>query len=130
MPTAVAPAGTSRTTTAFEPTLAPSQKAQALAARYHHGASRECLRHLPADHPELAPEKLAQVARLIDRRGLGDKVRLSCPVRRITGWNQEVITLLTDQGEVRARRVGAGLTPDSEVEPHVWILEVGELVTW
>lgn len=42
---------------------------------------------------------------------LGGKVRLSCPVRRITGWNQEVITLQTDQGEVRARRVVMALHP-------------------
>lgn len=42
---------------------------------------------------------------------LGDKVRLSCPVRGISGWNSEVVTLHTDQGDVRARRVIVALHP-------------------
>lgn len=42
---------------------------------------------------------------------LGDKVRLSCPVRRISDWDKDVITLHTDQGELRARRVVMALHP-------------------
>lgn len=42
---------------------------------------------------------------------LGEKVRLTCPVRRIADWNREVVTLHTDQGEVRARRVIMALSP-------------------
>lgn len=42
---------------------------------------------------------------------LGEKVRLSCPVRRISNWNGDVVTLHTDQGEVRARRVIMALSP-------------------
>lgn len=42
---------------------------------------------------------------------LGDKLRLSCPVRRIAGWDRDVVTLHTDQGEVRARQVVMALSP-------------------
>ncbi|MCW6536705.1 flavin monoamine oxidase family protein [Sphingomonas lycopersici] len=42
---------------------------------------------------------------------LGEKVRLSFPIRRISGWDQEVITLHSDRGEVRARRVIMALSP-------------------
>ncbi|WP_430292819.1 flavin monoamine oxidase family protein [Pseudomonas sp. B1-22] len=42
---------------------------------------------------------------------LGQKVRLACPVRRISGWDQKVVTLHTDQGEVRARKVIMAIHP-------------------
>ncbi len=42
---------------------------------------------------------------------LGEKVRLSSPVRKISGWNQDVVSLHTDKGVVRARRVIMALTP-------------------
>ncbi|WP_343618170.1 FAD-dependent oxidoreductase [Ralstonia sp.] len=42
---------------------------------------------------------------------LGDKVRLSTPVRQISGWDRDVITLHTDRGEVRARKVIMAIHP-------------------
>jgi len=42
---------------------------------------------------------------------LGEKVRLSCPVRRISGWDHDVVTLHTDQGEVQARCVVMAIHP-------------------
>ncbi|NCE83688.1 FAD-dependent oxidoreductase [Pseudomonas sp. Q1] len=42
---------------------------------------------------------------------LGDKVRLSCPVRRIDDWNRDIVRLQTDQGEIRARRVIMAIHP-------------------
>lgn len=42
---------------------------------------------------------------------LGDKVRLSCPVRRISGWDRNVVTLHTDHGEMRARKVIMAIHP-------------------
>lgn len=42
---------------------------------------------------------------------LRDRLRLSCPVRRISGWNGEVVRLQTDQGEIRARRVVMAIHP-------------------
>lgn len=42
---------------------------------------------------------------------LGDKVRLSCPVRQISAWNDAVVTLHTDQGDVRARKVIVAIHP-------------------
>ncbi|MGH8447759.1 flavin monoamine oxidase family protein [Pseudomonas sp.] len=42
---------------------------------------------------------------------LGDKVRLQCPVRKISDWNREVVTLNTDQGPVRARKVIVAIHP-------------------
>ena len=42
---------------------------------------------------------------------LGDKVRLSSPVRQISGWDNDIVTLHTDQGAVRARRVVMALSP-------------------
>ena len=38
-------------------------------------------------------------------QALGDKVRLSSPVRQIRDWNQDLVSLQTDKGMVRARRV-------------------------
>lgn len=42
---------------------------------------------------------------------LGSKVRLSCPVRKISGWDRDLVTLETDKGVVRARRVIVALNP-------------------
>ncbi|MFX1766371.1 FAD-dependent oxidoreductase [Paraburkholderia sp. A1RI-2L] len=42
---------------------------------------------------------------------LGDKVRLSTPVREISGWDGEVVTLHTDHGVVRARKVIMAIHP-------------------
>lgn len=42
---------------------------------------------------------------------LADRLRLSCAVRKISGWNGEVVTLHTDKGEVRARRVVMAIHP-------------------
>ncbi|RDU95897.1 flavin monoamine oxidase family protein [Trinickia dinghuensis] len=42
---------------------------------------------------------------------LGSKVRLACPVRKISGWNSSVVELHTDQGVVRARRVITAINP-------------------
>ncbi|HEP9463089.1 flavin monoamine oxidase family protein [Pseudomonas aeruginosa] len=42
---------------------------------------------------------------------LGDKVRLSCPVRKIVGWDRDVVELHTDQGIIRTRQVIAALHP-------------------
>ncbi|GAB3627973.1 amine oxidase N [Pandoraea terrae] len=42
---------------------------------------------------------------------LGDKVRLSTPVRQISNWDREVVTLHTDHGEVRARKVIMAIHP-------------------
>lgn len=42
---------------------------------------------------------------------LGEKLRLSCPVRKISGWDGGVVSLHTDQGVVRARRVVMAIHP-------------------
>jgi monoamine oxidase len=42
---------------------------------------------------------------------LGDKVRLSTPVRRIAEWDQDVVSLHTDRGVLRARRVIMAIQP-------------------
>ncbi len=42
---------------------------------------------------------------------LGDKVRLQAPVRRISDWDQAIVSLHTDQGVVRARRVIMAIQP-------------------
>jgi monoamine oxidase len=52
---------------------------------------------------QLLSQKIAQA--------LGTKVRLSTPVRQIRDWNQAVVSLHTDQGIVRARRVVMALSP-------------------
>jgi monoamine oxidase len=44
-------------------------------------------------------------------QGLGVKVLLSSPVRRITGWDREVITLHTDHAEFRARKIIMAIHP-------------------
>ncbi|KVN24051.1 amine oxidase [Burkholderia pyrrocinia] len=44
-------------------------------------------------------------------RELGGKLRLSCPVRRISGWDRDIVEVHTDQGVVRARRVIVALNP-------------------
>lgn len=42
---------------------------------------------------------------------LGGKVRLSSPVRRIVGWDRDIVTLQTDRGTVRAKKVVMALHP-------------------
>ncbi|MCP1603598.1 flavin monoamine oxidase family protein [Pseudomonas citronellolis] len=42
---------------------------------------------------------------------LGDKVRLSSPVRQIENWDKEIVTLRTDTGELRARKVIMAIHP-------------------
>lgn len=42
---------------------------------------------------------------------LADRVRLGCPVRKISGWDGEVVTIETDRGVVRARHVIMALSP-------------------
>ncbi|MFC4863056.1 flavin monoamine oxidase family protein [Pseudomonas sp. MAHUQ-62] len=42
---------------------------------------------------------------------LGDKLRLQCPVRKISDWDREVVTLHTDQGAIRARKVIVAIHP-------------------
>lgn len=44
-------------------------------------------------------------------QALGDKVRLSCPVSKIEGWDQDVVSIHTAGGTVRARRVVMALSP-------------------
>lgn len=44
-------------------------------------------------------------------KDLGDKVRLSHPVRKITGWDRDVVEVHTDAGVVRARRVIVAMNP-------------------
>lgn len=44
-------------------------------------------------------------------QALGDKLSLSSPVRKITGWDREVVELHTEQGIIRARQVIAALHP-------------------
>ncbi|WP_439669163.1 flavin monoamine oxidase family protein [Cupriavidus necator] len=53
----------------------------------------------------------AQILSIRMARELGHKVRLSCPVRKIVGWNRDIVELHTDQGVVRARHVIAALNP-------------------
>ncbi|MEC9363610.1 MAG: FAD-dependent oxidoreductase [Pseudomonadota bacterium] len=43
--------------------------------------------------------------------GLGDRLRLSAPVRRISGWDQPLVTIETDGGSLRARQVVLALSP-------------------
>jgi monoamine oxidase len=44
-------------------------------------------------------------------QALGDKVRLSTPVRRISGWDRDVVTLHTDAGDIQARQVVMAIHP-------------------
>jgi monoamine oxidase len=42
---------------------------------------------------------------------LGDKVVLSCPVRRISRWDGDIVVVETDRGVYRARRVIMAISP-------------------
>lgn len=53
----------------------------------------------------------SQVLSLKMADALDGKVRLSCPVRKISGWDRDVVVLDTDRGVVRARRVIVALNP-------------------
>lgn len=44
-------------------------------------------------------------------RQLKDKVRMESPVRRISNWDQDVVSVQTDNGDYRARRVIMALSP-------------------
>jgi monoamine oxidase len=53
----------------------------------------------------------SQVLSIKMANDLGDKVRLSCPVRKIACWDRDVVELHTDQGVIRARRVIVAMNP-------------------
>ncbi len=53
----------------------------------------------------------SQILSIKMAEALGEKVRLSSPVSKISGWNQDVVSLHTDTGVVRARHVVMALTP-------------------
>lgn len=42
---------------------------------------------------------------------MGEKVLLACPVRQISDWNQDIVTIHTDKGKFRARKVIMALSP-------------------
>lgn len=53
----------------------------------------------------------SQILSIRMAKELGDKVKLSCPVRKMVGWNRDIVELHTDQKVVRARRVIVALNP-------------------
>jgi len=53
----------------------------------------------------------SQILSLKMAQALGDKIRLACPVRKIVGWDRDVVELHTDQGIIRTRQVIAALSP-------------------
>lgn len=53
----------------------------------------------------------SQILSIKMARALGNKVLLSCPVRKISGWHTETVTLHTDRGDVRARKVIMAIHP-------------------
>lgn len=53
----------------------------------------------------------SQILSIRMAQALGDKVRLSSPVRAVRGWDGDVVTLSTDTGDVRARQVVVAMNP-------------------
>ncbi len=53
----------------------------------------------------------SQILSIKMAKDLGDKIRLSSPVRKIAGWNRDVVEVHTDQGVIRARRVIVAMNP-------------------
>jgi len=53
----------------------------------------------------------SQILSINMAKALQGKVRMSTPVRKISGWNTDTVTLQTDQGVVRARRVIMAIHP-------------------
>ena len=53
----------------------------------------------------------SQKLSIVMAQALGDKVRKSSPVRKISGWNQSVVSIHTDKGIVRAKQVIVALMP-------------------
>ncbi|MHA7685537.1 flavin monoamine oxidase family protein [Cupriavidus sp. PET2-C1] len=53
----------------------------------------------------------SQILSIKMAKDLGDKVRLSRPVRKIAGWDRDVVEVHTDEGVVRARRVIVAMNP-------------------
>jgi monoamine oxidase len=53
----------------------------------------------------------SQILSIRMAEALGDKVRLSSPVSKISGWDQPVVTIETAQGVLRARQVIVAMMP-------------------
>ncbi|AZD73452.1 flavin monoamine oxidase family protein [Pseudomonas chlororaphis] len=53
----------------------------------------------------------SQVLSLKMAQALADKLKLSCPVRKIVGWDRDVVELHTNRGIIRARQVIAAVNP-------------------
>lgn len=53
----------------------------------------------------------SQILSIKMAEALGDKLKLSSPVRKIVGWDRDIVELHTDRGIFRARQVIAALSP-------------------
>jgi monoamine oxidase len=53
----------------------------------------------------------SQILSIKMAQALGDKIRLSSPVRKIVGWDRDVVALHTDRGIIHARQIIAALNP-------------------
>ncbi|WP_343618178.1 FAD-dependent oxidoreductase [Ralstonia sp.] len=53
----------------------------------------------------------SQILSIKMAKDLGDKIRLSSPVRKIAGWNRDLVEVHTDKGVIRARRVIVAMNP-------------------
>lgn len=53
----------------------------------------------------------SQVLSIRMAEALGERVRLRSPVRRIAGWDRDVVEIVTDTGTVRARHAIMALSP-------------------
>lgn len=53
----------------------------------------------------------SQILSIKMAEALGDKLTLSCPVRKIVDWDKDIVELHTDQGIIRTRQVIVALNP-------------------
>ncbi len=75
------------------------------------GSRYEQLDSIKDSAQETRIEGGSQILSIEMARSLGDRVRLSCPVRRIRAWDRDVVQIDTDRGTFRARQVVMALSP-------------------
>ena len=80
-------------------------------SRINYAGSYEQLEGFTGGAQEQRIENGSQYISEVMARQIGDKLHLSSPVRKITGWDTDVVTVHSDGGVFRARQVIFAISP-------------------
>ncbi len=80
-------------------------------SRINYAGSYEQLEGFTGGAQEQRIENGSQYISEVLAEGIGDRLRLSTPVRKVTDWDSDVVSVHTDNGVFRARQVILAISP-------------------